>query len=174
MSHKIQYIENLCFIKPLLTLRETPNVSFYMLPNIQENLSGVDLVRHGMGAKSPMIKGDDEHYWYMHTDQEDNLLVHDGFRIVELYSVKHGQKETFKVSADKIEHNGKIIFEGAAMFGWGHQVFHRVASPTGSLSSNYAKRTPNFSLSTNFNIYTLDTKTGVHALKRLGALDQPE
>jgi hypothetical protein len=90
-------------------------------------------VIHQPGGKSPLIAGDDQWYWYMHTDQEDKLVVHQGTRLVELYSKKHGMVECFKVTTDAIYHNHQKIFDGAAILGWPPQVFHRVHSPEGSL-----------------------------------------
>jgi hypothetical protein len=167
------YIEDLCFILPLKPLRATPNVRFFSVEGVVDDLSSVDLVLHEPGGKSPLIAGDDTWYWYMHTDQEDKLVVHQGKRLVELYSVKHGQIERFEVTTDAIYHNGQQIFSGAAILGWSPHVFHRVHSHEGSVSTNYATRTADFSLATNFNIYTLNPSTGDYALARLGALDQP-
>lgn len=168
------YIENLCFIIPLKPLRSTPKVQFFSIEGVVDGLSGVDLVIHEPGGKSPLITGDDTWYWYMHTDQEDKLVVHQGKRQVELYSVRHAQVEQFEVTADAIYHNGQKIYDGAAILGWEPQVFHRVHSPEGSLSTNYAKRLPDFDIDTNFNIYELDTASGEYHMVRLGALDQPE
>lgn len=167
------YIENLCFIIPLKTLRNTPNVSFYSVEGVVDTLSGIDLVVHEEGGKSPLISGDDTWYWYMHRSQEDKLVVHQGIRHVELFSQKHGKVEKFEVACDSIKHEGKVIFEGAAILGWGPLVFHRVHSPHGSLSTNYASRTADYDGDTNFNIYQLNTETGEYKTARLGALDQP-
>ncbi|WP_051145094.1 hypothetical protein [Thiomicrorhabdus sp. Kp2] len=172
-GNKNNYIDDLCFILPLKTLRTTPKVSFFAIDGIVDDLSGVDLVMHEPGGKSPLIEGDDTWYWYMHTDQEDKLVVHQGRRLVQLYSVKHGQVENFEVTADAIYHNSQKIFDGAAILGWPAKVFHRVHSPEGSLSTNYAARLPGFDIDTNFNIYKLDTQTGQYQTARLGALDQP-
>ncbi|MBN2864966.1 MAG: hypothetical protein JXK16_03055 [Thiotrichales bacterium] len=174
VGQRLTYIENLCFIIPLKPLRATPMVNFFSVEGVLEGLSGVDLVIHEPGGKSPLIAGDESWYWYMHTDQEDKLVVHQGKRLVELYSHKHGQIEQFEVSQEGIKHNGETIFEGAAILGWGEYVFHRVHSPGGSLSTNYAKRLPTYNGDTNFNIYTLNTLTGDYAVARLGALDQPK
>ncbi|HHS99576.1 MAG TPA: hypothetical protein ENK73_01850 [Thiomicrospira sp.] len=167
------YIEHLCFIIPLKPLRATPNVNFFSVEGVVEGLSGVDLVIHQPGGKSPLIENDETWYWYMHTDQEDKLVVHQGKRIVELYSKKHGHSETFEVTAEGIFHNGKEIYKGSAILGWEPYVFHRVHSPEGSISTNYAKRLDGFNLDTNFNIYQLDCKTGEYEMARLGSLDQP-
>lgn len=168
------YIENLCFILPLNTLRTTPNVDFYSVEGVFEGLAGIDLVVHEKGGKSPTIAGDDTWYWYMHTDQEDKLVVHSGRRMVELYSIAHGQVERFEVSPNAIFHNGEQIFEGAAILGWGEDVFHRVHSPDGSISTNYATRSAGFDIDTNFNIYNLDPETGDFSVARIGAEDQPK
>jgi len=173
ITKKNTYIENLCFIMPLHKLRETPNVSFYQIDGVVKDLAGVDLVIHGEGGKSPTIEGDDTWYWYMHTDQEDKLVVHSGVRLVELYSCKHGKVETFKVTADAIYHNDEKIFDGAAILGWPPEVFHRVHSPHGSVSTNYAARMSGFDIDTNFNIYQLDVDTGAYKVARIGAQDQP-
>jgi hypothetical protein len=170
---KNTYIENLCFIMPLSTLRTTPNVQFLNIEGVIDTLSGIDLVIHEPGGRSPLIAGKDDWYWYMHTDQEDKLVVHQGQRLVELYSAKHGQVEYFTVTPNAIFHNGHKIFDGAAILGWPPYVFHRVHSPEGSISTNYASRMADFSIETNFNIYTLNPETGEFSLARLGALDQP-
>lgn len=167
------YIKKLCFILPLSPLRNTPNVQFFSINNVLEDLSGIDLVIHGPDGRSPLIDGDDTWYWYMHTDQEDKLVVHNGKRIVELFSQHHGQVERFEVTTDAIYHNDKKIFDGAAILGWDPYVFHRVHSPGGSVSTNYARRMKGFDLDTNFNIYQLDTETGQYEVARVGALDQP-
>ncbi len=173
IGRKTVYIENLCFILPLKTLRTTPKVNFYAVEGVVDDLSGIDLVVHEPGGKSPLIAGDDTWYWYMHTEQEDKLVVHQGRRLVQLYSVKHGKVENFEVTADAIYHNSQKVFDGAAILGWPEHVFHRVHSPEGSLSTNYASRHGDFDIDTNFNIYDLDTETGKYQTVRLGALDQP-
>ena len=173
-GRKSIYIENLCFILPLKTLRTTPNVASFAVEGVVDDLSGVDLVMHEPGGKSPLIEGDDTWYWYMHTDQEDKLVVHQGRRLVQLYSEKHGQVENFEVTADAIYHNSQKIYDGAAILGWQPYVFHRVHSPEGSLSTNYASRLEGFDIDTNFNIYKLDTQSGEYQVARLGALDQPD
>ncbi|MEA3404841.1 MAG: hypothetical protein U9R28_03765 [Pseudomonadota bacterium] len=173
-NQRQNYIDHLCFIIPLKPLRATPNVNFYSVEGVIDGLSGVDLVIHEPGGKSPLIEGDENWYWYMHTDQEDKLVVHQGKRKVELYSAKHGKPELFEVTADAIYHNGEKIFNGAAILGWEPHVFHRVHSPEGSISTNYAKRLEEFDIDTNFNIYNLDSQTGEYSMLRLGALDQPK
>ena len=173
IGEKSTYIENLCFILPLKTLRSTPKVNFFAVEGVVDDLSGIDLVMHEAGGKSPLIAGDDSWYWYMHTDQEDKLVVHQGRRLVQLYSAKHGKVENFEVTADAIYHNSEKVYAGAAMLGWPPYVFHRVHSPEGSLSTNYASRLAGFDIDTNFNIYNLNTETSEYATARLGALDQP-
>ena len=171
---RITYIENLCFLQPYRLLRQTPRVTFYALDDVIPALGGVDLVIHEPGARSPTIQGQDVWYWYMHPHQEDKLVVHAGKRIVELYSPAHGRVEVFEVTPGEIFHNGQRINKEPAMLGWPPGVFHRVYSPEGSVSTNYAGREDGFDLRTNFNIYRLDTETGEYEVVRLGAEDQPE
>lgn len=166
--------DGLCFIIPLRLLRKTPNVTFYNIPDVMKHLHAIDKVIHEKGAKSPMIKGDKKHYWYMHREQQDQLIVHEGKRIVELYSTKHGKIEKFEVTSHSIKHKGKIIFKGAAILGWPTRVFHRITSPEGSISTNYAKHYKHFDIKTNFNIYDLDEKTGKYWVVREGHKDQPK
>lgn len=174
IGKKTNYIADLCFILPLKTLRTTPKVNFFAIEGVVDDLSGIDLVMHEAGGKSPLIEGDDTWYWYMHTDQEDKLVVHQGRRLVQLYSVKHGQVENFEVTPEAIYHNSQKIYDGSAILGWPEYVFHRVHSPEGSLSTNYATRLKGFDIDTNFNIYDLNTETGEYKTARLGALDQPK
>lgn len=174
IKKKTWVYKDLCFIIPLKILRNTPNVTFYIIPDVKKNLGAIDKVIHKKGAKSPMIKGDKKHYWYMHPCQEDQLIVHEGKRIIELYSRKHGKVEKFEVTSDKIKHNGKVIFKGAGILSWPTYVFHRIHSPNGSISTNYAKHYSGFSIRTNFNIYDLNPKTGEYHVVRAGHLDQPK
>jgi len=164
--------DGLCFITPFKLLRKTPNVEFYTIPEVIEGLSSVDKVIHQSGAKSPMIEGSNKHFWYMHPHQEDNLIVYSGKRIVELYSLDHKKVEKFEVEHDKIVHNGKVIFCGEGILGFPTRVFHRVSSPNGSVSTNYAKRSEGFDIKTNFNIYDLNTQTGKFTIARDGFKDQ--
>jgi len=152
----ITVFHNLASIIPLHVFRKTPKVTFLKINQVIHHLGSIDQVNHATGAKSPMIPNDPVHYWYMHRYQKDQLIVHKGVRIVELYSKKHGRKETFEVSRHWIKHNGKIIFKGTGLLCWPAYVFHRIYSPTGSVSTNYAKHAKGFSMKTNFNIYDLD------------------
>lgn len=174
IEKKTWVYKDLAFIIPMKLLRKTPAVEFYTIPEVMKHLDAIDKVIHQPGAKSPMIKGDTKHYWYMHTDQEDKLVVHEGRRIVELYSHKHKQVEKFEVSSHSIKHRGRIIYKGAGILGWPKHVFHRIESPEGSISTNYAKHLKNFDIRTNFNIYDLDIKNNTHSIVREGHKDQPE
>jgi hypothetical protein len=171
---KEYYIEGLCFIIPLALLRKTPSVEFYHIDGVMKNLGAIDKVVHQKGAYSPNIKGHTrkDKPWYMHLGQEDNLVVHEGKRIVELYSKKHQKVEKFEVTSHTIKHKGKVIFKGPAVFGWPKFVFHRIQSPQGSISTNYAKHFKAFDIKTNFNIYELNTKTGEYKVLREGHVDQ--
>ena len=166
--------KDLAFIIPFELMRKTPNVEFYHIPSVMNNLDAIDKVIHQPGAKSPQIPKDKNHYWYMHTDQEDKIVVHQGKRIIELYSVKHGKLEKFEVTSKNIKLNGKIIFNGAGILGWPRLVFHRITSPEGSISTNYARHYSKFDIKTNFNIYDLNVSSGKFKIAREGHKDQPK
>ena len=174
IEKKTWIYKDLAFIIPMKLLRKTPSVEFYTIPEVIKHLDAIDKVIHAPGAKSPMIKGDKNHYWYMHDAQEDKIVVHEGKRIIELYSHKHKKIEKFEVTAHTIKHGGKIIFKGAGILGWPKKVFHKIASPNGSISTNYAKHYSNFDLKHNFNIYDIDVKINKHTLIRDGYKDQPQ
>ncbi len=161
-------------IKPLKKLRETKDVLFSSVPMV-DNLEGITRVMHESGAMSPGTVGEVERPWYMHQNQEDNLLVMDGHRVVELYSKEYGRIVSFEVHPEKIIQDGEVVFEGAAVLHWPTHVFHRIKSgPHGSKSLNFAARSEGFDIRTNFNIYDLDVETGEYRVIREGHEDQPE
>lgn len=169
-------IPGLVYFVRLGVLRETPNVHFHDFPTeFVLLISAVDRVEHGVGAYSPIARDRPElRPWYMHPNQEDNLLVLCGQRNIDLYTKEHGSVETFEATPHFIKHNGRVVVEGPALLGWGAGVFHRVQSPGGSISLNFARHFDGFNLDTNFNIYDLDTGTGEYTAVRIGKSDQPE
>ena len=175
MPFKKQSVADVAFLIPLDELRNTPSVDFHYLPlDFVKEINAIDRVEHAVGAFSPVAKNVSvKRPWYMHPNQEDNLLVLNGTREINLYTVKHGKIETFEVSPSLIKHEGEIIFEGPALLGWGTHVFHRVHSPQGSISINFARHFEGFGIDTNFNIYDLNTDTGSFSMIRAGHLDQP-
>lgn len=168
-------IDNLYGIIPLELIRETPNVWFDSIgKKDMPHIDAIDRVIHGGGAFSPGSVGDVIRPWYMHPDQDDNLLVLHGIRHVEIYTPAHGKIEKFMVKPNYIERNGEIAFEGAAMLVWPRGVFHRIISDEkeGSASVNLATHYDSFDIKTNFNIYDLDPDTGKFWVIREGHLDQ--
>ena len=172
---KIDIVPGLAFIIPLNELRETPSVHFHDLPaELVKEIAVIDRVEHGVGAFSPIARDQpDLRPWYMHTHQEDNLLVLCGQRNVDLYTPGHGSVESFEITPHFIRHRGAVVLEGPALLGWGTSVYHRVVSPGGSISMNFARHFEGFDLKTNFNIYDLNTGTGESLVVRIGAEDQP-
>jgi hypothetical protein len=176
MSSKTDYISGMCFFIPLKKLRETPSVEFDLIPGVIDGLSSIDRVRHQQGAISPSAPGTGvERPWYMHPNQEDNLIVLSGIRKVELYTKEHGKVEQFEVTPDYVKHGDKYVYEGRCIFGWPTNVFHRINSPLegGSISINFAKHSDGFDIRTNFNIYDLDEATAEYRVIREGHKDQP-
>ena len=175
MDYQQEVIAGMAFLIPLRVLRQTPSVDFHLLPReLVREIAAVDRVRHQPGAFSPQVPDSDiERPWYMHPHQEDNLIVCEGVREVELFTTDHGTLEKFEVSPEKIVRGSEVIFEGPAILGWPTNVFHRIHSPGGSLSINFARHFEGFDIKTNFNIYDLDEQTGESRVIREGHLDQP-
>jgi len=171
----LEEVNGLYKIVTLKKLRRTESVKFDTLDtSIIPHIDGFDRVIHEPGALSPGSVGEVKRPWYMHQNQEDNLMVLHGKRLIELYSPSHGKIESFSVDADVVCHNDKICYMGAAMLVWPAGVFHRIKScpSKGSASINFAVRTEDFDIKTNFNIYDVNTETGEYKTIREGHLDQ--
>lgn len=174
---KINVFEEVQDLYKIITFdkfRETPGVIFDLVP-VDElpRIDSIDRVVHKIDAISPGSVGGVERPWYMHPHQADNLLVMHGTRIIDIYTKKHGRIETFTVTPDRIEKDGKVLYEGGAMLVWPRLVFHRIRSgKEGSASINFAVHYEGFNIETNFNVYDLDTATGRFNLLRKGSADQ--
>ncbi len=100
-------------------------------------IDAVDRVIHKSNAVSPGPVGDVERPWYMHPHQDDNLLVLQGTRYVDIYRKRYEKMEHFVVRADHIEKSGRILYDGPAMLVWPRGVFHRIRTgEDGSASLN--------------------------------------
>ena len=173
----IRDVEGLYRIIVLRPLRRTKGVRFDMVTlSAIHSIDAIDRVIHDGGAISPGAVEGIERPWYMHTSQDDNLMVMNGTRYVELYTPEHGRVESFTVSSDSITHNGELVYSGAVMLVWPRFVFHRIVSDaaTGSASINLATHYDGFNIKTNFSIYDLDTDNGAYHVIREGSLDQDE
>jgi hypothetical protein len=167
-------------IIPLRVLRRTSGVKFdELVPSDIPKIDGIDRVIHGPNSISP---GPVEEVtpvvtrpWYMHTAQDDNLLVLQGTRYVDIYCPKQKKQASFVVTPDKIYKNDKLYYDGPAMVVWPSGIFHRIISGVnGSISVNFATRNKGFDLADNFNIYKLCTTTGEYSLLKDGIEDQPD
>jgi len=168
-------VEGLYRIVALKALRRTPGVRFDMVKlEALLRIDALDRVIHEGGAVSPGPVDEVERPWYMHTAQDDNLLVLHGKRHVDIYTPAHGRVEHFTVTAEHVMRDGKVLHEGAAMLVWPRGVFHRIVSDPveGSASLNLATHYDGFDIETNFSVYDLNTKTGEYRVIRKGALDQ--
>lgn len=173
-KHVVEEVEGFYRIIELQKFRRTEGVKFDIFPmEFLPKIDGIDRVMHDRDALSPGSVGEVERPWYMHPEQEDNLLVLQGTRTVDIYTLTHKQPLTFIVEPDRIFKNGSLIYTGPAILVWSTHVFHRITSgKNGSASLNFAVRTPNINMKTNFNIYDLDIKTNTYRLLREGYLDQ--
>lgn len=167
-------------IIPLRVLRRTTGVMFdEMVPSDIPKIHGIDRVIHGPNSISPGPIKDSvvpvKRPWYMHPGQDDNLLVLQGTRYIDIFCPKTKTKASFIVSPEKVYKNDKLYFNGPAMVVWPAGIFHRIISgDEGSISVNFATRTEKFNINDNFNIYNLCTKTGDYELLKDGSDDQPD
>ncbi len=154
--------------------RKTEGVTFDNVPLKEvKPINAIDRVIHETNAISPGPTKGVERPWYMHPHQADNLIVLQGVRQVELYSMHKEQLAKFEVGPDYIKQDGELVFEGGCMLTWPTHVFHRIITgPEGSASINFANHNENIDMETNFNIYELDLDTGKFEVLRKGALDQ--
>ena len=165
---------------PLRMLRRTPGVIFdEMVPSDIPKIDGIDKVIHGPNSISPGPIDDIDipckRPWYMHSGQDDNLLVLQGTRYIDIYCPKRKERASFIVTPDRIYKNDKLYYDGSAMVVWPAGIFHRIISgDEGSISINFATRTNKFNLDDNFNIYNLDTNTGNYHVIKNGVEDQPD
>jgi hypothetical protein len=170
----IAEIPGLYKVLALQPFRKTEGVSFDVLPkNLVPKVDAVDRVIHRNRAVSPGPVEDVMEPWYMHPCQDDNLMVLQGVRHVEIYTKAHGTVESFTVTPQRIEHNGGLLYDGPGLLVWPRGVFHRIKSgEEGSASINLATHYAGIDMRTNFNIYDLDTVTGQFRVIREGHLDQ--
>jgi hypothetical protein len=173
-DHIIDEIAGFYRVIALAPFRRTKGVAFDIFPmQFLPKIDGIDRVMHANDALSPGPIEDIARPWYMHTQQEDNLIVLNGVRTVDVYTLEHRRMLTFVVEPDRILKNGQLLYEGPAMLVWPCHVFHRIqSSAEGSASLNFAVRLPGIDMQTNFNIYDLDTGANTYRLLRAGFLDQ--
>ena len=174
MAKILDEVEGLYKIIEYDAFRKTPGVVFDVIPTeCIAHIDSIDRVIHEKMAVSPAQVGDTERPWYMHAHQEDNLIVLQGTRHVDIYTPAHGKVEHFTVTASEVYKNDDLICEGSVMLVWPRGVFHRIVSEeSGSASINLAAHFDGFDIENNFNIYDVDTKTGKSVLLREGFLDQ--
>ena len=174
MSAIIDELPGLYQIIRMKAFRNTPGVVFDLFPlDMVPHIDSIDRVIHQKSAVSPGAVGDIERPWYMHEQQDDNLIVLHGRREVDVYTKEHGRVEHFTVTPDSIWKNGRLIYEGGAMLVWPCNVFHRIVSgEEGSASLNMAVHYDGFDIKTNFNIYDLNTENGDYKVIRYGYEDQ--
>jgi len=168
-------MSNLYRLIPLRILRRTYGVSFdEIVPSDIPRIHGIDRVIHLANSISPGPIEDVKRPWYMHTNQDDNLLVLQGTRYIDIYNPKDKQSASFIITPDKVYKNEKLYYNGPAMVVWPAGIFHRIISGSeGSISVNFASRNYGFNLKDNFNIYDLNQNTGEYKLLKQGIDDQP-
>ena len=165
---------------PLRVLRRTSGVKFdEIVPSDLPKISGIDRVIHKPNSISPGPIEDSvppvKRPWYMHPGQDDNLMVLQGTRYIDVFNPNTKEKASFIVSPDKVYKNDKLYFDGPAMIVWPAGIFHRIISgDEGSISINMSTRNNNFNLNDNFNIYDLNIYSGEYRVIKDGSDDQPD
>ncbi len=166
-------------IIPLRMLRRTTGVKFdEIVPSDIPKIDGVDRVIHGPNSISPGPVEDStppvKRPWYMHSGQDDNLMVLQGTRYVDIYNPTKKERASFIITPDKIYKNDKLYYDGPAMIVWPAGIFHRIISgEDGSISVNFSTRTNKFDIKDNFNIYDLNIHSGEYRVIKDGSEDQP-
>ena len=163
-------------IIPLRILRRTEGVKFdEMVPSDIPKINGIDRVIHGPNSISPGPVENITRPWYMHPGQDDNLMVLQGTRYIDIFEPTKKQKASFIITPEKIYKNDKLYYDGPAMVVWPAGIFHRIISgDEGSISINFATRTKKFDIKDNFNIYDLNIDTSEYKLLKDGSVDQPD
>ena len=167
-------------IIPLRILRRTIGVKFdEIVPSDIPKIDGIDRVIHGPNSISPgpvqEVQPFTKRPWYMHPGQDDNLMVLQGTRYVDVFDTNKMSGASFIVTPEKIYKNDKLYYDGPAMVVWPAGIFHRIISgDEGSISVNFSTRTKDFSLKDNFNIYNLCKNTGDFICIKDGSEDQPD
>jgi hypothetical protein len=126
---------------PYSKFRDTPSVRFFDITITQSNAR--DLVFHEGPAVSPNNSA--EGYWqfYLHPNQEDNLLALTGGRT--FYLVNFAWQQPFHIV--RLAANGAILRIPPG-------TFHRsVSDPDGSLVLNQAVRTARATVESEFRVY---------------------
>jgi hypothetical protein len=165
---------------PLRVLRQTTGVKFNEIPRSDiPRIDGVDQVFHGPNSISPGSVEESnppcKRPWYMHSGQDDNLMVLKGTRYIDIYCPEKKVSASFIVTPDKVYKNDKLYYDGPAMVVWPAGIFHRIISgEKGSISLNFSTRTNKFNIDDNFNIFSLDTSSGSYECIRDGKDDQPD
>jgi hypothetical protein len=126
---------------PYEKFRDTPNVRFFDITIANSNAR--DLVYHDGPAVSPNNSSDGYWQFYLHPNQEDNLLALSGGRT--FYLVNLAWEVPFHIV--RLEANGDILRIPPG-------TFHRsVSDPKGSLVLNQAVRTARATVASEFRVY---------------------
>jgi len=163
-------------IIPLRVIRRTLGVYFdEIVPSDIPFIHGIDRVILGSNTISPGSVNQIKRPWYMHKYQDDNLLILQGTRYVDIYCPERKIKSSFIITPDKIYKNEKLYCDHPSMIVWPAGIFHRIISGVeGSISINFATRYKNFNVKDNFNIYDVDIKTGKYTIIKEGYKEQSD
>tara|TARA_Y100000389_G_scaffold195562_1_gene227149 strand:- start:1512 stop:2108 length:597 start_codon:yes stop_codon:yes gene_type:complete len=145
---------------PLRALRQSPP-KYGIIPSDIPKIDSINKITHSPNSNSPESVKHVTRPWYKHQTQDDNLLILQGTRYVDLYESTGHTKASFIITPDKVYKDDKLYYDGPAILGWRAGVFHRITSgEEGSISINFVTQTNLEGDFKNFNIYDLDVETG--------------
>ncbi|PSN19360.1 redox protein [filamentous cyanobacterium CCP5] len=130
---------------PYTKFRDTPSVRFFDVTIATSNAR--DLVVHEGPATSPNNSADGSWQFYLHPNQEDNLLALSGGRT--FYLVNFAWQQPFHIV--RLEADGDILRIPPG-------TFHRsVSDPQGSIVLNQAVRSDRATVASEFRVYNSGT-----------------
>lgn len=171
-------------VVPLELYRQRQGTDFCKVPleQFRGTVNGMDHILSASCARSPG-NVDGKQGWYMHANQQDNVLVLTGVRTTTLRRTVvrddgkrcaegMDKQEVFQMTPTEVRRNGVVVHQGPAILRIECNVLHRVESGTdGSSALNCAVRTKRFDIDHEYDIYDCD-EYGVITVVRQGKDDQ--
>lgn len=82
-----------------------------------------------------------ESQFYQNRYEQNNLLMMQGMRTIELYCPDTSNTEFLEITPDNIYKNGKLYYGSPAILSWNGQLFHKTTSGAkGAISINFIEK----------------------------------
>lgn len=169
---------------PLELYRQRQGTDFNKVPmeQFRGTVNAMDHILSASCARSPgNVEG--KQGWYMHANQQDNMLVLAGVRTTTLrrtFVREDGKRcaegvdkqEVFQMTPNEVRRNGVVVHQGPVILRIENNVLHRIESGTdGSSAVNFAVRTKRFDIDHEYDIFDCD-ESGLLTVIRQGKEDQ--